>query len=234
MTTNKYDSEFETIHTLTWIPWVGTNYDFEPEAQFLIVGESHYAQDNQGRFSEKHYNQMLSNRNETRKVVKLAIAADGGWKFFKNASKAIMGTSRSDISLLWSNVAFMNFIQKPMKTNSGRPSSQDYRDGWENFIEVIQVLKPTHCIFFGSSSAIHLSKEIQKHQKLSCEITLNHKKIGLYYGKKAVITVNNYKTSITFVKHPSSFFKWELWYDYLNSRNGSAIVNLRNRILNKI
>jgi len=225
------NSKFDKIKTLTWYPYTGLNYESQTDAKFLLVGESHYAQDSKGNYSAKKYQEMIQNKLETIDVLHQAIKNNGEWKFFKNTHKAIIGENLFDIKHFWSNVAFMNFIQKPMKTNLGRPNSKDYEDGWINFIETLKVLQPSHCIFLGSGAANHLSKIIKQSANLSYEITLNHKKIGAYYGKKVSLTIDNHTTNITFIKHPSSYFKWKLWYDYLTTRNGEAIKKLRERIL---
>ena len=231
MTTDIYNSKFDKIPTLTWYPWIGIYYELQTEAKFLFVGESHYAQDSKGNFNAKQFEKMMACKQETINVLNHAIKNNGEWKFFKNTHKAIVGESSFDIKHFWSNVAFMNFIQKPMKTNLGRPTSKNYEDGWINFIETLKVIKPSHCVFFGSGAANHLTKIVKQSDNLSYEITLNHKKIGAYYGKKVSLTFDNHTTNITFIKHPSSYFKWKLWFDYLTTRNGEAIKKLRERIL---
>ena len=37
--TTKFDDEFKKITGLTWLPWVGKNFD---NCKILIVAESHY------------------------------------------------------------------------------------------------------------------------------------------------------------------------------------------------
>ena len=39
---SSFDKEFKKINTLKWLPWVGENYEHQ-NPQLLIVGESHYA-----------------------------------------------------------------------------------------------------------------------------------------------------------------------------------------------
>ena len=51
-----------------------------------------------------------------------------------------------------------------------------------------------------------------------------------HLDKSRIKYIDGFKTNITFIKHPSSYFTWSDWYEYLSTRNGQAIINLRETI----
>lgn len=230
MKTDKFNDEFDKIKSLTWYPWIGCDYDNNSDSKFLLIGESHYVLNQDGKFNQEKYDKVIANKNTTQLVVKEAIEENGRYKFFINASKAIMGDTSFKYSKLWSNVAFYNFIQTPMVTQKGRPKLENFIKGWGTYIELIKLIKPTHCIFLGSSCASTFYKSIIKIENVEFENVNYHIKFGRYWGKKGSITIDGFKTNITFIKHPSSFFTWQDWYSYLTQRKGKSIITLRDKI----
>jgi hypothetical protein len=231
MNTNKYNSEFDKIKSLSWYPWIGTSYENNTDSKFLIIGESHYVINQDDKFNQEKFDKVIKNKRTTQLVVEEAIECNGRYKFFINASKALMGDASYEFSKLWSKVAFYNFIQIPMVTQKGRPKTEDFLKGWETYFEIIKVIKPTHCIFLGSSSAGTFKKFVSKQMNIEYEDVNYHMKFGRYWGKKGSITIDGFKTNITFIKHPSSFFTWQDWYSYLTKRKGQSIINLRENVM---
>lgn len=46
----KYDSQFESVAQLNWLPWVGDRYSDRPEeTRLMVLGESNYNWSYQGR-----------------------------------------------------------------------------------------------------------------------------------------------------------------------------------------
>lgn len=227
--TNAYDKQFDQIKDLTWHPWIGSNYVGN---KLLIVGESHYAQDEDGNFDLGCYNAFIKDRNTTISIVE-ELMKGSNWKFFQNTYNALFGTENINKEAFWSNVAFYNFIQRPMETRLDRPSKADYSCGWDVFYEVLKVIKPSHCIFLGSGSAQYLYPVIKEKKDIiftanKCTVERWHKRIGRYWGKVAHLEYEEVYTDITFIKHPSAFFKKEDWNNYLMERMGVTLKNLKS------
>ncbi|MGI6477963.1 MAG: hypothetical protein ACOX0M_00805 [Salinivirgaceae bacterium] len=228
--TNAYNELFDQINELTWYPWIGSNYN---ENRLLIVGESHYAQDEDGNIDLECYNAFLKDKNLTIGIVELLMKGSS-WKFFQNTYHALLRTENINREAFWSNVAFYNFIQRPMKTTKDRPLKADYSRGWDVFYEVSKVIKPSHCIFLGSGSAQYLYPVMKEKKDIifadtKCTIEQWHKQIGIYWGKIAHLEYEEVNTDITFIKHPSKFFKKDDWNDYLMERIGGILENLKSK-----
>lgn len=223
MRTEIYDELFNEVDGLKWLPWVGSDYS---ENRLLLVGESHYARDESKKvlFSKKHAT-----------VVTVEDVVKGiKWNLFENTHYALTGTNNVDKKALWENVAFYNFIQRTMDTTKGRPTPTEFKDGWKVFFELLKIIKPTHCIFLGSSGAKYLWPLIEKNNdivfiKNNCSLNQRDRKIGRFLGKVAHLDFEDVKTDITFIRHPSSFFKKEKWHDYLMEKAGPILEDLQSK-----
>lgn len=226
--TNAYDELFDQIKELTRYPWIGSNYK---ENRLLIVGESHYAQDENTNSDLDCYNGFLKDKNRTISIVE-DLMNGSNWKTFQNTYPALVGSENIDKEAFWSNVAFYNFIQRPMNTRMDRPSKSDYCSGWDVFYEVLKVIKPSHCIFLGLESAKFLYPVIKEKKDIifadkKCTIEQWDKRIGVNWGKIAHLEYEEVNTDITFIKHPSAYFKKKDWNDYLMERIGVTLENLK-------
>ena len=223
MKTDIYDELFNEVEGLKWLPWVGSDYS---ENRLLLVGESHYVRDE----SKKVH---FSNKNAT--VVTVADFVKGhNWNLFENTQYALIGTDKVDRKALWESVAFYNFIQRPMDTPKGIPSRNDFKDGWKVFFELLKILKPSHCIFLGSSGAEYLWPLIEKNndiafKKNNCSLEKRDRKIGSCFGKIAHLEFDDVCTDITFIRHPSKYFSKDKWHEYLMEKAGSILVDLQRK-----
>ncbi|HHT82529.1 MAG TPA: hypothetical protein GX003_03740 [Acholeplasmataceae bacterium] len=230
MKTNTYEELFNEVKGLTWLPWVGSNYN---ENRLLLVGESHYAQGDNGEEDLDCYNSFLRDKNATISIVEDVL--DGStWNFFTNTHYALTGNDNVDREAFWKNVAFYNFIQRPMHTTGDRPSPSDYKTGWEVFFELLKVIKPTHCIFLGSGGSKYLWPLVEKNDDIEfikdkCTIEQWDKKIGRFFGKVAHLEFEDVSTDITFIRHPSAFFKKEEWHNYLMEKAGPILKELQHK-----
>lgn len=225
MKTKTYEELFDQVKGLTWYPWVGSDYS---DNKLLLIGESHYAKEN----DKNEF--FLTNRKATIGTVE-DVVKGVKWSFFKNTHYALLGTDkveREGRKALWSNVAFYNFIQRPMQTTKGRPTPNDYRDGWKVFFELLKIVNPTHCIFLGSSGAKYLWPLVEKNDDIAfiknkCRLERRDRKIGRFLGKVAHLEFDDVSTDITFIRHPSAFFKKEEWHSYLMEKAGPILKQLQ-------
>jgi hypothetical protein len=150
--TTRPDLDFD-VPGLTWLPWVGLNYSNRPADQrLLLIGESHYY-----KKGENERLEYLNDRNSTRDIV-----AENGYDtstfrsipglFFREAQTA---------PLFWKEIAYYNFVQRPMDRTDGareQPNDNDWTHGWQVFLSLIKILKPSHCLFIGVSAAKHFDQ----------------------------------------------------------------------------
>lgn len=230
MKTNTYEELFNEVERLTWLPWIGSNYS---DNKLLLVGESHYAQGEDGEEDLDCYNSFITDKNATISIVEEVI--DGStWNFFRNTHYALTGNENVNRRVLWENVAFYNFIQRPMNTTDDKPSAKDNRNGWKVFFELLKVLKPSHCIFLGSGSAEYLWSEMNKSTDIvfaddKCILNLRDKKIGNCWGKLAYLEYEDVNTDIVFIRHPSAYFSKEEWHEYLMEKVGPILEDLQRK-----
>lgn len=228
--TSTYNKLFDQINALTWYPWMGSNYT---ENKLLIVGESHYAQDEDGNFDQACYDDFVSDKNTTINIVERLLNGES-WKMFQNTYKALLGTDDINKEAFWSNIAFFNLIQRPMKTIEDRPSKDDCLCGWDVFYEVLKVIKPTHCIILGTQHSKYLYPVMNKKEGVIFEdgkstIEQWDKKIGRCWGKVAHLEYEDINTDITFIQHPSRAFNDKDWHDYLMEKMGVTLENLKSK-----
>jgi hypothetical protein len=226
----RFDNEFMGISGLTWFPWVGKDYfSKNVEKRLLIIGESHYD------WREEGSKIQLADKAFTRNVVEqqgLMLSNYKHWRFMRNIEKAFFAehtTSNEKREILWYSVAFYNFVQRYMETKQSRPSAADYTDAWNVFFQVVQILKPRFCLFLGNEPL-----KIRDFQKLTSEVISIPtsielgEKVGRYWLKSAKIEFKTgLLTTLIFIKHPSSYFRWNKWGEVLLEQMPDFIQELK-------
>ncbi|WP_026956944.1 hypothetical protein [Algoriphagus vanfongensis] len=209
------DSRFLEIKGLKWLPWVGSQFDsLDTQNKLLIVGESHY-HDNTPESIEIHNSPTF-----TREVIEeLAIERwYYGTKIFPNLHRALFRNDDFDSSTFWNLVSFYNFIQRPMETNKGRPSYEDFYSGWFPFLEIMKLLKPKTCLFIGTSAANLLANALQE-TEYSTEGVKWEDYISNAYAKTATVRHSEgTETQLIFIRHTSQIFSWAKWNEYLQKK----------------
>jgi hypothetical protein len=219
-----YDDELLKIESLSWLPFVGKNYD-TTNSKILFVGESHY-------YDPKSDNENFKKKEFTRMIVdEMAISNyQYGSPFFNKISELFNFTDRTD---LWNKTSFYNFIQRPMnkgeKVTQGvieRPRKADFENGWDIFFDVIKETKPNYCIFFGNTAANYFNKASNKrnidHKSIVWEDHINGS-----YLKRSEVIIDSHKTELIFVKHPSSYFTTSKWREVLVNKFPSLETTLK-------
>lgn len=223
------DEKLTQIENLKWLPWVGDRYNsLSFENRMLIVGESHY-HDNTPSSIEKH-----NSPNFTRTVIEeLAIERwYYGTKIFPNLHRSLFRNDEFDSSAFWNLVSFYNFIQRPMGTNKGRPSYDDFYNSWYTFIDIIKLLKPRTCLFIGTTAANSLEHAIQSTDFSTKGVTWEDY-ISNAYAKTAVIKdKDGNETHLIFIRHTSQMFSWSKWNDYLQKKMKSELNWFKEQLRN--
>lgn len=206
-----YDEGFDNISNLKWLPWVGRNYKGSPN-KLLIIGESHYKWTATGEETPKSIEEQLKSKGFTRWVIETwALDFENSRKKYKNNNRklfdgienVLLGTKNDN---LWQNVAFYNFIQRDLdwtkKEDKEIPKPADWLGGREVFFKVLNILKPTHCLFCGVGIASSLYKQIDIKD---CEKVISRgvkPRIAEYQYKDKDISFNK-NVSLIFILHPS-------------------------------
>ena len=231
--TNSFDLAFDSIvsNGLCWYPWVGKNYQLN-DKKILVVGESHYANNNEKDPAEQMCNvdHVADDINFTRYIIyESRILKDYAPKTLDNINRVLVGCNNFEGKLLWNNIAFYNFIQRPMKTVDERPSWEDFLNGWRTFADVVKILKPTACIFIGNSAANFFNEAMtalgEQHNKV-----IWTKFINRAWAKKAEIVIEGKYIPVHFTRHAGRFFSWSVWHQYLEETLPEAIGFIKNAV----
>ncbi len=121
-------------------------------------------------------------------------------------------------------MAYYNFVQRSMnysningQKNTEQTKIKDFDKGWETFIEMVKILKPTDCIFIGVRAAEPFERMMDK---LNIKRTdrIVHPEINNVSPRTASITLDGKPINLTFIKHTSAYFSPEAWREFLEGR----------------
>ena len=211
---NAFDSDFNGIKGLTWLPWVGRHFSKRPQGvRLLIVGESHYD------WEESGSKDALQKPNFTRCVVSDAINMEWENNTFANLSLLLLGTGQYERERFWRDVSFYNLVQRPMYDRWERPNREDFVSGWSTFTDVIRILKPSHALFIGVSAFNFFNYSMNEQNADFTEVQWAEQ-VGRTYGRKASIPTGSKTVALIGVQHTGKFFSWYRWRDYLGRHHG--------------
>ena len=203
------DCQLLAIENLKWLPWVGNEY-FDSEHRILIVGESHYLTGSKSNRLEAEKLNFTLNVIQTFCIDHRELQPT-----FDNLNRCLFGKKNPKKKVrteMWKQLAFYNFVQRPMESIDERPTNEDLKTGWKVFAELIKILKPTHCIFIGFAAADSSSKQY----------ICNHSKEQVGRSAARLFSVKLDEQTIIqciAIKHTSQYFSWEKWHDLLTNKN---------------
>jgi hypothetical protein len=207
------DLELLKIKYLKWLPWIGSNYASHP-SKILIVGESHYGEDNEARIKE------LDNVETTREcIIDMGIENNAyGVKFYQNIHALLVGKKEFNTAQFWSRISFVNFIQKTMTTSGTRPDYADFHNSAGTFFNLLDKLQPDYCLMCGVSSINALRNTMGESNFLEIEFK-KFEKIGNIYPRIMSIQSNGGKIiKLIFIQHPSHHFSYNNWGHFLRQQ----------------
>ena len=212
---------------LKWNPWVGDRYlRAEKKKKILFIGESHYGpirdDVNFTRYTvyESHVNNLWGSKG----------------KMINGLHRALFKTALSEPEelpgreSLWRTVAFYNFVQRLMETQKDKPSPDDFRKGWNTFIEVAKILKPRTVIFIGTTAMgpryferAMREKQVE-HEEISDSEIRNRARTRF-----CKLKIDNHEMRLLSIRHTSSkCFSWSQWHELLVKRLPEELEYLRN------
>ena len=96
----QYDAEFDSIKLLERYPWVGINYA-NNNCRVLVLGDSHYATEEDGSFSQEEYDNFKNNKDSTRGIISTVIgnliSGKPTWKMYDGLLKTFITTSPENV-----------------------------------------------------------------------------------------------------------------------------------------
>lgn len=223
-----FDDKFAGVPNLKWYPWMGDDFSvIEKDKRVLFIGESHYHGKNVDTL-ERSLNPEL-----TREIVEdFGVWRNyNGSKIFKNLHKALFGNDEFRSGKFWHLTSFYNFIQRPMNNPNDRPTRSDFQKSWPVFLDVIKIIKPTICVFIGTTAANHLSA-ISTNEEFKIDGPNWGELIGTTYAKTASIS-NPVVGSVdcVFIKHTSQYFSWQKWNTYLKATIPNQLEFFESQII---
>ena len=227
-----FDSQFDDVKLLKRYPWIGRDYS-KSNCQILILGDSHYATELKGEFSQEEYDKFCKEKNSTRDVVNCVIKnvceGDTTWRMFKNLIETFTSYTPKEVMHLWSKVAFYNFIQEPMKQVNQIPSVKQRRKGWQCFSEVVDIIQPTFCLFIGMRSQYEIDtiKEIGGSYSILSENDSNN---GVRPIFGCIKTQKGTATQFRIIKHTSRYYSPNVWYQYLCDKEKKIMLQLDDHL----
>ncbi len=223
----EYDSSFDKLkdNYLQYYPFIGENFKMAKE-KILIVGESHYADDNK-ESEELHKHPYL-----TRAVIKdKGIERGyGKTKTFMNFHKAMITNDTFESQKFWDLLAFYNLVQRPMFSSKHRPHTKDFTDGWKTFFKVIDIVKPTAVIFIGVKASEFLGNSISTSEYSLENYTWDEKISRTYPRRVNIISKENISIPVIFIQHSGHHFSHYKWNKYLRANLGEKLDWLKQSV----
>jgi len=223
------NEQFDKIKDLKWYPWVGENYFKIPkEHRIFILGESSRFNNLVGNTKEKYDKSTYSHEH-----IKEAVDFENQKSnFLRSIQKTFHADDFTKRQVFWNKLAFTNFIQQPMDYSIGEtPSIEHNKIAWRVLFDLLPVLKPAYCIFFGNSAEKYLWRNTKNHSVTYNGKLRNATKVNGAWPHIANLTsIDGTKTIIILIKHPAAkngTFDAELWYNYLKEQIPfiDAVVN---------
>lgn len=211
----QFDSQFDKVANLVRYPWIGSGYASAPK-RVLIMGDSHYTIDEKTKeFCQEEYDRCISDKEYTRGIIGCEIGTPGSWSFHKYLEKTFLDEANMNVEAFWNKVASYNFIQEPMKSINEKPSHADCETAWKCFADVIQIIKPNVCIFFGLRNKKGINILDEKNVKYS--IKYFDTKVNNSWPMVGDLKFEDgYKLPFYMIHHTSRFYSPQLWHDFLN------------------
>ena len=211
----QFDSQFDKVANLTHYPWIGSGYASAPK-RVLIMGDSHYTIDrNTKEFCQEEYDRCITDKEYTRGIIGCEIKNPGSWSFHKYLEKTFLDEANMNVEAFWNKVASYNFIQEPMKSINEKPSHADCETAWKCFADVIQIIKPNVCIFFGLRNKEGINILDEKNVKYSIK-NFDTKVNNSWPMVGDLKFEDGYKLPFYMIHHTSRFYSPQLWHDFLN------------------
>lgn len=217
-----YDRRFRRIAGLSWLPWVGAAVPTLPSSRrLLIVGESHYTIESDPLKLPAQLASLVASPDYTREVIhECPVTLKRRNPTLENIQRFLLGTMAEDRPKLWSELSFYNFVQRPMQyagPEKERPVLADWLAGWTVFQAILQVLKPSHCIFIGVEASNSFDRVMSQSAQAFTPVA-RLTKVRRTWARTAQVIQHDQKIGLTFMRHAGSHFCYDEWHRVLTSQ----------------
>lgn len=227
-----FDNQLSAIADLTWLPWIGANYPTLPSSdRLLIVGESHYTDKKDAAEARRVIDDHHKNRPDyTRNVCFEIGMGKGNWKnrTFDEIHRTLSGGAVLNREVFWQDIAFYNHVQRMLwferPGGPERPSPVDFTNGWQVFAQVVEAIRPSHCLFVGVAASNYFNKVVAPMAVPFTKMRWTER-VGRTWGRIGSITIGSHTTQIHAIQHCGRYFSPDRWNAYLR-RHAPEIIAL--------
>ena len=209
--TNVFDADLNGVDGLTWLPWVGCQYQ---RGGVLVVGESDYAMNDMATDDETPCEHITRDRLFLRKVIdRFGVRLDGHNPTIANIRR-VLARDGEENGKTFTRVAFMDFCQRALSwEDDENPLAVDFVNGLPVVQSVVRILEPDIVLFAGLAAAGSIQGLIDI-ARLPETVNRCRPWVGCIEG-----------TDCVFIRHPSRYFAVGAWRNFLQERFGDRVVN---------
>lgn len=183
-----YDERFDVVNGLTWLPWVGKNYN---NARLLVVGESNYAD----RVGQETVESAIGRVNGDEWFTRKVVSAFGAERIISNKTfegiahmlnvNEDAGEVDAEFPLtVWRKVAYVDLLQCALRGNGWNPDNKRARpsegrtkneeralwmEGCRVIFNLIELLEPHAVLCVGCGAADWLCGARSEDGRWRCE-----------------------------------------------------------------
>src|ERR1043166_9557164 len=103
---------------LVWLPWVGNRYTYSQVPRLMIVGETHYCNNEDAEVARNAIEEHRRSDTYTREIVD-ECQIERAWdnRTFENIKRIISGRRAVEGASFWARLCFYNLVQREMIYN---------------------------------------------------------------------------------------------------------------------
>ena len=185
-------------------PWVGENYDSGGISggifgkKILVVGESHYCTCELCK--DKCGTQALSPCEDLNPdvEVKKYLAGQTITTYKKFERSLRLAHTREESNAIWNSIVFYNYLQEALPNAKCVPTTRQWKNAEETFLEIINKFTPQLIICWGKRLYVNMPFDGWIRNE---DITINNRKIrNGYYSLN-----DNNKALVVCINHPASW-----------------------------
>ena len=208
--TNAFDADLNGVDGLTWLPWVGCQYQ---RGGVLVVGESDYAMNDMATDDETPCEHITHDRQFVRKVIdRFGVKLDGHNPTIANIRR-VLARDGEENGKTFTRVAFMDFCQRALSwEDDENPLAADFVNGLPVVQNVVRILEPDIVLFAGLAAAGAIQRLID-----IARLPQTVNRCRPWVGRIEA-------ADCAFIRHPGRYFSCGTWRDFLCERYDDRIV----------
>lgn len=219
-----FDGTFRALG-LPWLPWVGSGYR-DTATRTIVLGESMYiwkSKDREKTEARVRSEEILRELHLSKGLADKFPRGGARRAYLSYLERTVLHKSKvpaKERQKLWSDLAYLNLVLRPMKTAKHRPSDQDYANGWPKFFQVAKTLEASRCIVYGLErpklAALRSMSGLTVLEEQAFPAIGKGK--GAVKPRRALVSFEGRNLELFFIRHPSSFYPWRPWSAWLRAQ----------------